>query len=118
MAVPATASIFAEPMDPYEILDFEVGVASLLEVGETVSSYTVTLPTESSLLGLTINTTAPYATSITGNVIKFYLAVTVGEQANSAFTAGVILPIEISVTTNAAAPRKKQRTVAVRVIQR
>lgn len=119
MALPKNVQVFTEPMDPYDILDYEVDVTSLLQSGESVTSYTVSLPTESSLLGLEILTTAPYSTSITGNVIRFYLGVIGAEQANAAFSGeGAVLPIEISINTNTNPPRRKQRTVAVVVRQR
>ena len=118
MATPDTAKIFEETLDPYDVLDFEVDVAPLLEVGEGVASYELSLPTESTLLGLEILTTDGYVTTMESNIIRFYVGIELAEQANPAFVAGATLPIEVNVTTNSVPPRKKQRTVAVTVVQR
>lgn len=118
MATPADAKIFLEPLDPHEILDYSINLAPLLEAGETISAHTVVACPESVLLGLEVKTTGGYATTLTSNVLKFYLGIATVEQANAMFNTGVTLPLEISITTNAVPPRKKQRTVAVRVVQR
>lgn len=117
MAIPLGTKIFADIMDPYEVLDFQVNLAPLLESGEAIAAHSVTIPTESSLLGLTLNP-AGYSSSLASNVLKFWLSIALAEQANAAFVNGAILPIEISITTNATPARKKQRTVAVTVQQR
>lgn len=118
MAVPTEAKIFLEPLDPLDITDFEINLAPLLESGEGIASQTVSLPTESTLLGLEVKTTGGYATSLTGNILRIWLGIMPAEQGNAAFASGVILPIEVVVNTNSTPPRKKQRTVAVKVIQR
>ena len=118
MAVPADAKVFEEPMDPTDIVDYEIDLGPLLETGEVVATHTETVPTESVLLGLEIKTTGGYITTLTGNILKIWLGVLLAEQANSAFVDGVTLPIEITITTNSTPLRKKQRTVAVKVIQR
>jgi hypothetical protein len=118
MAVPADAQVFEEPLDPTDIVDFEIDLGPLLETGEAIASQTVTVPTESSVLGLEIKTTGGYSTILTGNILRIWLGVLVGEQQNAAFATGVTLPIEITVTTDSTPPRRKQRTVAVQVIQR
>lgn len=120
MAIPQGVKIFTDELDPYDILDFKINLAALLEGGETISGTPVlALPTESTLLGLEIKTTNGYATSLSSNVIKFYLGVIDAEQNNTAFDGeGVLLPIKVTVTTNSVPPRRKQRTVAVRVKQK
>jgi hypothetical protein len=118
MAIPEEAKVFLESLDPTDILDFQIDLAPILEIGEGITSCTATLPTESVLLGLEIKTTAGYATTLTGTILRIWLGIIPAEQANSAFVAGVTLPIIITVTTNATPPRVKQRTVAVKVIQR
>ncbi len=117
MALPTDVKVFAETLGPYDTVEFNVNATPLLESGEAISSYSVTVPTESSLLGLTVNTTGGYTTSITSNVIKFWLSIDVAHQTDSAFTTagGVKLPLEISVTTDSTPARKKKRTVAVTV---
>jgi len=118
MAIPAGAKQFTETMDPFDVLDFEVDISTQLQQGEGATSATLSIPTESTLLGLTINTTGGYTTTLIGNILRFYLSIILQEQANSAFAGGVSLPLEISIITNSVPARKKQRTVVVRVIQR
>lgn len=118
MAVPAEAKVFTEALDPADIVDFSVDLNPLLEGGETIVSHTETVPTESAVLGLQIKTTGGYATTLSAGILKFWLGVLLAEQNNTAFVDGVTLPIEITITTNSTPARVKQRTVAVKVIQR
>lgn len=118
MAVPSDAKIFAESIDPYDIVDYEIDLAPLLEVGEDVASHTLTIPTESALLGLEIKTTGGYTTNLNANILRFWLGINAIEQGNAAFVNGVILPIEVSITTNSTPLRRKKRTVALKVIRR
>jgi hypothetical protein len=118
MAVPSGAKIFEEPLDPYDVVDFQVDLNPLLETGESITAYTISVPTESSLLGLEVKTTDGYTTSLSSNIVQFWLGILLAEQANAAFNTSATLPIEISITTNSVPARKKQRTVAVVVKQR
>lgn len=118
MAIPAEAKIFLEPLDPTDITDFQLNLSGLLESGESIASQTLSVPTESSLLGLEIKTTGGYVTTLAANILTIWLGILIAEQGNAAFVAGVTLPIEITVITNSTPPRKKQRTFAVKVIQR
>ncbi len=118
MTIPVGTKVFAESMDPFDIVDFQVDLQDLLEQGENIATAVLTLPTESSLLGLTINTSGGYSTTLISKTLKFYLSVTDSEQSNAVFSAGVILPIEVRVVTDSIPARKKQRTIAVQVVQR
>jgi hypothetical protein len=118
MAVPAEAKVFAEALDPADIVDFEIDLSPLLEGAETIATHTETIPPESALLGLEFKTTGGYATSLTGNILRIWLGIADAQQSNAAFATGVTLPIELTITTNSTPARKKQRTVAVKVIQR
>lgn len=114
----AMAEVFSEAMDPYEILDFEVDVTNLLAPGEAIQTYSLSLPTESQLLGLEIQATAPYTIERTNNIIRFWLGVISEEHLNPVYNAGATLPIQINILTNTGTTRRRQRTVAVQVFQR
>lgn len=112
MAIPPTAVVWTESMDPSDVLDFSINAASLLESGESISSYTVIAGPESVLLGLTVG-----STNLAGNVIYVWLSVEASKQNDNAFLgAGATLPIEITVNTNRS--RKWQRTAVVKVAQK
>ena len=116
IVIPATTFLFPEAMDPADLVDFEIDCAGLLTVGENVASYTVTLRPESILLGLTLGV-SEYATIITGSVIRIYLSISSGSQSDPTFINGAYLPFEVSIVTDDTPARKRQRTVAVKVIQ-
>ena len=119
MALPTDVKIFEEPLGPYDTVEYMIDASPLLEKFENIASYTVTLPTESSLLGLQIVTTGGYSTSIANNVITFWLAVNPVNQADLIFVgAGVTVPIEVSIITTSVPARKRKRTIAVNVAVR
>ena len=114
MAIPANVQIWAEPLDPYDVMDYTIDVSSLLE-GFGVASYTVQPTAEAALLGLQVGTSA-YATTISGNVIRVWFNVALANQND--FQTETQLPVEVSLTTTSSPARKKQRTVVLKVVQR
>ncbi|RZK45224.1 MAG: hypothetical protein EOO61_00780 [Hymenobacter sp.] len=103
-------------MDPYDVVDYTVDVTNLLETGETVASYTISPTAEAALLGLALGINE-YGSTISNNVIRIWISTT--KPNDTAFDGtGVTLPIELTVMTNAQPPRKKQRTLGVKVAQR
>lgn len=117
MALPTGVQIWEESMDPYDVTDYAVDLASLLESGESISAWTAVVGSEGALYGLTLGSGA-YATQLNGTVLTLWLSVQAGFQNDAIYATGVTLPIEISITTSSTPQRKKQRTVAVRVIQK
>lgn len=118
MAIPATALVWAESMDPYDVVDYAVDCTAILDEGENIASYTVVPYAESTLLGLTTGTGA-YATSLSGKILTIWLSVQAAKQEDPAFLgAGTSLPISLSITTSSTPARKKQRTLVVKVQQR
>ena len=119
MTFPISTKVWAETMDPYDVVDYKVDLSPLLATGEAIASFTVLTLTESDLLGLTVGTStyAPVLDAATNN-ITIWLSIAAGFQANAAFVLGMTLPIEISIITDSSPSRRKQRTVAVKVIQR
>lgn len=117
MAFPATTKVWEESMDPYDVVDYKVDLNPLLSEDESIVSYTVEPLTESELYGLDIGTSA-YASELNLGELTIWLSIASDHQADVVFANGITLPIEISIITNSAPARKRQRTVAVRVIQR
>ncbi len=115
--IPASASVWPEPMDPYDIVDYKIDCSSLLDIGDEVADFAVEVLTESELLGLTLGIDS-YEPVLVGNTVTVWLSIDPAEQDNAAFVAGVNLPLEITVTSDSVPPRRRQRTVVVKVIQR
>lgn len=124
MAIPLTAFIWPDPMDPSDVVDFVIDCADptlpLLESGETIASFTLVLPSESVALGLTIGTAARAPVKInTDTAIRLWLSVDSGFISNSAFSgAGQSLPVEVTIVTTSSPSRTRQRTCVVKVSQR
>lgn len=117
MAIPTSAIVSPEVMDPYDIVDFKIDCTGLLEPYEMVSTYVVQPLSESVLLGLEL-APAGYPTTLELNKITFWARIATVNQSDTIFQNEVLLPLEISITTNAVPPRKRQRTVVLRVTQK
>lgn len=119
MTLPTDVKLYLETLGPYDTVEYKIDVSPILESGEGVATYSLVLPTESTLLGLQLNTTGGYSTTLVNNIITYWLSISSGHQADSIFMgAGVTMPIEVTVTTNSIPPRIKKRTVAVTVATR
>lgn len=118
MPIPSTAFVWGYAMDPSDVVDFTFDVAGLLEAGEAVASYTLTLGAESVALGLVIGT-GPYApVLVSGTEYRIWLSVNSTFQSNVAFDgAGSSLPIVLQVITDSAPARTRERTLVVKVAQ-
>lgn len=102
-------------MDPAEELDFAMNLVTMLDAGETVSSFTVTLPAESTLLGLQLGT-ATKAPAIAANKITIWLTINSANRNDAIFAGIVSMPIEVTIVTSAG--RTKQRTAGIKVTQK
>ena len=118
MAIPATTYIFKESMDPYDVVDYVADVSGMLEAGEAVASFNLLVPAESALLGFELKTSGGYATTLTNSELRFWASINATKQTDPAFISGATIPVEINITTNSTPPRKKQRTLAVKVIHK
>ena len=117
MAIPTTAIVWAESMDPYDVLDYEADVTNLLD-GSEVASFSVAPTAESLLAGLKVGT-AEYAPLLSSKIIRVWFSINNANQGDPLFDGtGATLPVEISVTTNSTPPRKRQRTFVLKVAQR
>ena len=106
-------------MDPYDIVDYSVDCTGALESEETIVSFSINILAEASVLGLQNKLDSGYNNELIGNTIRMWLTVISAEQANPAFSGeGAVLPIELVINTNSTPPRRKQRTLGVRVVQR
>lgn len=132
MPIPVNAVLMKQEMDPADIVDFvanfydtsDATKTPILESGETISSYTLTMSSEGAALGVTIETVAPRAhgliTSSAGYVdntaIKFWLSVTGANATNAAWDAtGTKIPV--TVTINTSQNRRRERTMVVTIAQ-
>lgn len=125
MAIPPNALRQAQPLDPADLLDYEVellqsaSTTALLEPGEAVASFTVALTVEAIEAGLRLKATGGYQTILLGgNVVKFWVDVDPLMRDDPRFGgAGVQLGVEITVTTTNVPPRIRQRTTVIQVAQ-
>ena len=117
MPLPVGTKVWKETMDPYDKVDYKVDLTKIVLTTEEVVSFTVTPLTESQLYGLTVGTGA-YASTIVAKQLTVWLSIASQFQNDPVFKKGLTLPLELTIVTDSTPPRTKQRTVAVKVIQR
>ena len=121
MAVPDTAKIFRQSMDPTDVLDFYIGLSKGeddddLQTTENVTGFTLVLPAESVAAGLQIVSEGRYVTRYENQVFAFWLRTNAAAQINAIFDGtGLNLPVVVTYTTDFDPPRTIQRTVVVNV---
>lgn len=103
--------LWPESIDSADVLDFEIDCSDLLETGESISSYSVEIPAESSLFGLVLGT-GTRAPTINGKIIKIWLSCT------TPVAETVTLPVETTIVTDSSPQRTRQRTAGIKVEQR
>lgn len=116
-------------LNPEDQVDYTIDlVGRLLEVGETVQSYTLTLSAASIAAGLLIGSGA-YATALgsvtngiftagAGTVLRIWFSVDPTHQADTDFAGtGVWLDMQLKVITTNTPPRTRERTLLLRVCQ-
>lgn len=113
MALPASVKVWKETMDPYDLVDFKVNLATLVAENEEIASFTVT----TNGYGLTIGT-GIYSPTVIAKQLTIWLSIDPAFQNDPKFLKGITIPLEVTITTDSTPPRRKQRTVAVKVIQR
>ena len=115
--MPISTKVWEEIMDPYDIVDYKIDLSTLLATGEEIASYSINIPAESQLYGLTLGT-GTRAPSLNLMNLTLWLQVDSAFQSDPKFIKGLTLPIEVTIVTNSTPSRRKQRTVAVKVLQR
>lgn len=118
MPIPSTAVVWEYVMDPADVVDFEFEVSGMLEAGEAVDSYTLTVLPDATALGLTLGTGAYAPVSVDPVTWRIWLSVDASQQDNPAFDGtGATLPLELTVVTDSTPARTRQRTLVVKVAQ-
>ena len=117
MPIPTLARLFAVPMDPVDRIEYQADLDSILELGESIASYTLEMGVEGVALGVTLGSGAYASSVIGGRAVKMWLEVDTLYQEDAAFMTGVLVPIEVTVITDNVPARRWQRTVVVRIEQ-
>jgi hypothetical protein len=114
--IPKTTTIFAQPMDPADKIDFIINCSDVLETDESIATFTLALRPEASALGLQLGTDVYAASVLEGKRIRVWLSIDPQKQGDLAFESGAVLPFEVTINSNSVPPRRRQRTVAVKVV--
>ena len=117
MALPSGTVVWDDAFDPYDVVDFKLDLSALLEPGENIASYNIRLLSESVLSGLVLGVGA-YAHRLVGTMLTLWFSIEESMQSSAAFNNVVIMPMELSITTDSTPERRKQRTLAVKVTQK
>lgn len=122
MALAASPASFAEVMDPHEILEWTIPCGPLLETGEEIDTFDLTLYAEAIALGLTILGTGdgyPDPALSNGNQdVTVWFEIDAAFENNVAFDGtGTALPMNIHFATNATYPRERDRDIILTVAQ-
>lgn len=128
MALPPNASIWTQPMDPTDLVEFiaDFGNAAsgssgaVLAEGEAIDTYTVTMSAEGAALGVTISEEAGYETTLveSDKAIRIWIYVDEADREDPAFAgAGLQLGVTFTINTNSVPPRRKQKTYILEVAQ-
>jgi len=127
MPLPPDALRLPETLDPFDIEKYTVTISKagvtqatypILDANENVAEYSLGLTAEAIAVGLRILDESPYYTTLSGLLVNFALSVDESMQNLPIFTKGIEVGIELTVLSDAIAPRRKQRTLAVKVMQR
>jgi len=118
MPIPSGATVWPQPFDPSDRVDYALGFGPLFTGHEVIDVAQVTLMPEAIALGLTILEDEDHGPSIADDTnIELYFEIEEEFRDNVLFLGGVDLPVEITVTTTATPPRRFQRTVVLKVAQ-
>lgn len=132
MVLPPNAKVWTQEMDPADVIDYQAtlsGVDGLLETGEQIGTFTLTMSPEGAALGVTISAggvgeggAAPALFDPLGGssntAVKLWLYVDEEFQADPAFEgSGSSIGITLTVHTNSSPARTRQRTLVVKVAQ-
>lgn len=120
MATPPTAQAFDQTLDPHEELDFLIDCSSLLDGGEKIASYTLTLYAESIAHGLEIMSGGGRDDALANDstAILLWFEISDPDETDVDFDgAGVSLPVDLVFVTNSTPARTRNRTFLVKVAQ-
>lgn len=116
MAIPLSPLKWSQALNPGDEVDYTFDLAgNLLETGEAVASWSLTLSAASIAAGLQTGT-GQYASSLTGTVLRFWFSINPSHIADSDFDGtGSWLDMTVEVTTNNSPPRIRNRTLLIHV---
>jgi hypothetical protein len=126
MPLPQNAIIVPQPFDPNDLDKVTVTISKagvhpaqfpILEAGENIATYVLALTAEAIAIGLRIRNEPPYYTTLSGQFLNFNLELDEAMRGLATFNKGITVGIELTVTTDAPAPRRKQRTIGIKVQQ-
>jgi hypothetical protein len=127
MPLPQNAVIVPQPFDPSDLDKITVTISKagvhtaqfpILEAGEDIAEYDLALTAEAIAIGLRIKDEPPYYTALSGQFLNFNLELDESMRGLATFNkGGVTVGIELTILTNAQAPRRKQRTIGIKVQQ-
>lgn len=119
MAIPVLAVPLGPPMDPSDLIEYEVDFGELvLGDDEDILDYALALGPEGAVVGLSILSDGLYAPQVVeGTVIRLWFEVEPASRENPDFMAGVDVPITCTITTTSVPSRRWQRTVVLRMQQ-
>lgn len=120
MTIPTDAVVFAEVMDPADLMEYEANMTDLLDNASAITSFTIALLPDAILAGVQIKSGAAYDPGLVlvNKAIDFWLEVQVADRENVAYTAGIRVGVVITINTNHVPARRRQRTFVVNVRQR
>lgn len=121
MAIPSSAVAISQTMDPSDQIDILIPCGPLLESGETVASYTLTVLAESAALGFEIMSGGGRDHALlTGDTdILAWIEIDDLEEAATEWDGdGTACAIEVEIVTDSTPARTRQRTITITVKQR
>ena len=120
MALPRDPVRLGEAMDPAEVLDFVFDLGGVLETGEAIEDFVLTMSPEAAALGVAIDDGARAPLRIEDNrAVQLWFSVATAMQGDAAFAGdGIAVGIELRATTTASPPRVRERTFALTLRQR
>jgi len=119
MPLPSTTMVFDVAQDPTDWERYVIDVSGLLLPGESVTGHTVETMAESLLYNFDQGTN-DYATVRSGNIITMWPRVNPSTYPAGKFDTEVICPFRVTVTMKTATTplRRKQFTVAIKIVER
>ena len=120
MALPKDPVRLGEAMDPAEVLDFVFDLAGVLDAGEAIDDFALTMSAEGAALGVAIETGARAPLPIEdGRAVQIWFGVAPAMQGDAAFAGdGISVGVELRATTTATPARVRERTFALTLRQR
>jgi hypothetical protein len=104
-------------MDPSDVVDYKIDLSAMLDTGDNVADYSVVVLPDALLLGLVLGN-GVRAPVLKSNILQLWFSIDPTYKSNPLFVGGVTLPLELTVLSDAVPSRTRQRTFAVRVVQR